>query len=73
MKTFEHFNANTIEEASMALESENAEAIAGGTDLLGRLKNDVLSSAMYPKTIINLKTISSLSYIKEETGILKIG
>jgi xanthine dehydrogenase YagS FAD-binding subunit len=45
--------------------------IAGGTDLLGTLKDEVLPE--YPETIINLKSIAGLSYIKEEGGVLKIG
>lgn len=73
MKRFEHFNAKTIDEAVSLLRKYNGEAklIAGGTDLIRILKDDVLPK--YPKVIINLKTIDGLSYIKEEEGTLKIG
>ncbi|MEM3703321.1 MAG: xanthine dehydrogenase family protein subunit M [Candidatus Bathyarchaeia archaeon] len=73
MKRFEHFNAKTINEAISLLEKYDgmAKVIAGGTDLIRILKDDILTN--YPKAIINLKTIPGLDYIKEEDGILKIG
>jgi len=73
MKRFEHFNAKTVDDAISLLEKYNGEAmvIAGGTDLIRILKDDVLPT--YPKAIINLKTIPGLDYIKEENGTLKIG
>ncbi|MEM2673709.1 MAG: FAD binding domain-containing protein, partial [Candidatus Bathyarchaeia archaeon] len=73
MKRFEHFNAKTIDEAILLLEKYDGEAkvIAGGTDLIRVLKDDILPK--YPKAIINLKTIANLEYIKEENGVLKIG
>jgi xanthine dehydrogenase YagS FAD-binding subunit len=73
MQKFTHINATTIEEASSTLSGYggNARAIAGGTDLTGALKDDVLPS--YPEAIVNLKTIPGLDNIKEEGGMLKIG
>jgi xanthine dehydrogenase YagS FAD-binding subunit len=73
MKNFEHINAKTIEEASYLLDvRKNSHIIAGGTDLLGSLKDDIFYPD-YPDLIINLKSIPGLSYIKEEGGVLKIG
>jgi xanthine dehydrogenase YagS FAD-binding subunit len=46
-------------------------AIAGGTDLLGILKDAVMPQS--PELLLNLKTIANLDYIKEEGGVLKIG
>ena len=71
MKTFKHIDANSITEAATALSGGKASAIAGGTDLLCVLKDEILSK--YPETIVNLKTIPGLAYIKEDGGILKIG
>jgi CO/xanthine dehydrogenase FAD-binding subunit len=71
MRPFRHLNARTVEEAAAALSSEKNKAIAGGTDLLGTLKSNILPT--YPDTVVNLKTISGLEYIKEEDGMLKIG
>lgn len=71
MKRFKHINATTIDEAALALGGGKAKVIAGGTDLLSTMKNEILST--YPEVIVNLKTIPSLNYIKEEDGTLKIG
>jgi len=73
MKNFTHVNAKTVDEAISLLKSCNGEAklIAGGTDLLGILKDRILPH--YPDTIINLKAIQNLDYIKEDGEGLKIG
>jgi len=73
MKGFEHIHASTVNEAVSILGKNMGEAkvIAGGTDLLGCLRDGIWPEQ--PKTIINLKTISGLSYIREETGGLNIG
>jgi xanthine dehydrogenase YagS FAD-binding subunit len=74
MKTFIHINPASIDEAILALGKNNAYAIAGGTDILGTMKDCVLPDGMYPLNIVNLKSITpSLNYIKEEGGMLKIG
>jgi NADPH-dependent glutamate synthase beta subunit-like oxidoreductase len=71
MKPFSHINAKTIEEASEILAAGGASLNAGGTDLLGALKDNILPE--YPETVVNLKTVPGLDYIKEEGGTLKIG
>jgi xanthine dehydrogenase YagS FAD-binding subunit len=74
MKTlnkFAHINAKTVEEAVALLRQGNAVANAGGTDLLGTLRFEVLPT--YPEVLVNLKTIPGLDYIREEGGVLKIG
>ena len=72
MKAFNHTNAKTLAEAKTALAGGKAEVISGGTDLIGRLKDNVLPA--YPSTLINIKTIvPTLDFIKEEAGMLKIG
>ncbi len=76
MKTlveFAHVNAKSIDDAAAALAKGKAMAIAGGTDLLGTLRFSVLRDASYPATLVNLKSITGLDYIKEEGGMLKIG
>ena len=52
MKAFSHTNAKTLEEASTALADGKAVTIAGGTDLIDRLKDNFLST--YPTTSINI-------------------
>jgi len=71
MKAFSHTNAKTLAEASTACAGGRATVIAGGTDLIGRLKDNILPT--YPASLINIKTIPGLDYIKEEGGVLKIG
>lgn len=74
MKTlnrFAHINAKTVEEAVGVLRRGNAMVNAGGTDLLGTLRFEVLPT--YPEVLVNLKTIPGLDYIREEGGVLKIG
>jgi xanthine dehydrogenase YagS FAD-binding subunit len=74
LKKFTHINAKTVEEASSALRQADAWAIAGGTDLLGVMRFEILPDNLYPQILVNLKTIApSLNFIKEERGILKIG
>lgn len=69
MKRFEHVNATSVDEAVKLLSAQNARAIAGGTDLLGVMKDQLLPT----DRVVNLKTIPGLEYIKEEGGELRIG
>ena len=71
MKPFKHTNAKTVSEAVTALSDARTRVMAGGTDLLGTLKDNVLP--IYPGGVVNVKTIEGLSYISEENGALKIG
>ena len=71
MKPFKHINAKSIEEAAAALKSGEVSLNAGGTDLLGTLKDNILPD--YPETVVNIKSIPGLDYIKEDGGKLKIG
>jgi len=71
MKAFEHINAKSIDEASAILSGGNAVVNAGGTDLVGALRFQILND--YPEKVVNLKSIPGLDYIKEESGVLKIG
>jgi xanthine dehydrogenase YagS FAD-binding subunit len=71
MKRFLHIDATSVDNASKALAKGKAYVTAGGTDLMGTLKDNILPE--YPELVINLKTIKGLDYIKEEGGVLKIG
>jgi hypothetical protein len=70
MKRFDHMNVYTLDDAARAME-DGAAAIAGGTDLLGVLKDKILEQ--YPKQIVNLKTIEGLEYIEEDGDAVRIG
>ena len=73
MRKFAHIAARTIEEAVSALKSygNRASIIAGGTDLLGKMKDEILPN--YPEALIDIKTIPGLDFLKEERGVLRIG
>ena len=73
MRKFKHINARTGEEATDALMryGDKACIIAGGTDLLGKMKDEILPS--YPEALINIKTIPGLDSLREEKGQLRIG
>jgi xanthine dehydrogenase YagS FAD-binding subunit len=73
MRSFEHFNANTLDEAVAILGryGNKARVVAGGTDLLGKLKDEILPK--YPEALVNIKSISGLEYIREESDGLRIG
>jgi len=73
MKSFKHLDAKTVNEACRLLEKYEGKAkvIAGGTDLLGILKDRILPD--YPEALINLKTIRDLDYIREDKKGLRIG
>jgi len=73
MRKFTHINARTIEEAVMALGryGDRASIIAGGTDLLGKMKDAILPR--YPEALIDIKSIPGLDFLKEERGVLRIG
>lgn len=73
MKEFKHVNVKTVAEAAAELAKAGGKGalIAGGTDLLGVIKSDIIPD--FPTTVINLKTVSGLDYIKEENNVLKIG
>ena len=72
MVRFEYLEPNTLEEASSLLLHHGAEAkiLAGGTDLLTRLKR----RQWRPRYVINLKRIPGLDQIASENGQgLRIG
>jgi xanthine dehydrogenase YagS FAD-binding subunit len=73
MRKFSHINARTIEEAVSALQryGDRANIIAGGTDILGKMKDAILPR--YPEALIDIKNIAGLDFLKEEKGVLRIG
>lgn len=70
MRKFTHLQASTVNEASQNAAGKGM-VIAGGTDLLGTLKDEILP--VYPSVVIDLKTIPGLDKIEEEDGSLLIG
>ena len=73
MNKFTHINATSLEEAVSILQRYGSKAniLAGGTDLFGKLKDEVMPA--YPEALVNLKTIPGLDFIRQEDDMLKIG
>ena len=57
-KKFAHVNAKTLDEAAALMQKGNAAIIAGGTDLLGALRFEILPA--HPEVVVNLKSIPGL-------------
>jgi NADPH-dependent glutamate synthase beta subunit-like oxidoreductase len=68
---FQYVAARTLDEAVRVVRRDKAAVIAGGTDLLGVLKERVHKE--YPETLVDLKTIPGLAYFKEGRKATRIG
>jgi carbon-monoxide dehydrogenase medium subunit len=68
---FEYFVPKSLQEALQLIGQYGPEAkvIAGGTDLLVQMKQEVIS----PKYLINIMKIPEMQFIKKEKGWLRIG
>ncbi len=73
MKPFRHINAKSLEEAVSVLKQYEgrAKVVSGGTDLIGGMKDDILPE--YPETVVNIKSVSGLDFVKDEGGKVVIG
>ncbi len=73
MKSFAHVNARSVDEAIQLLTKYNGRAKlnAGGTDLIGVLKDRILPG--YPEAIINIKTIPGLGTLEKGEDSVSIG
>ena len=67
---FEYFEPKDLKEAVSLLENEpSAKILAGGTDLLVNMKHKVEC----PATIVNIKRIEGLDYIRQDHRGVRIG
>ena len=73
MRHFKFITADSFDEAGAVLKEAAGKdcAIAGGTDLLGSLKDAILDDA--PEALVSIEGIKDSSYIKEEEGCIRIG
>lgn len=73
LKSFVHFDVESIEEAIAAARDGEGSAcwMAGGTDLLGVLKDQILPD--YPERVVNLKTIPGLDRIEPDHEGVRLG
>lgn len=76
LPAFEHVDAKSIEEALGFLESrEGVKIIAGGTDLLGLMKDRITGPELsLPSLLVNIKGIAEMNRVfEDEEGTLHIG
>lgn len=68
---FEHLEPETLTDALVLLAQykEEAKVIAGGTELLPKMKKKILR----PRVLVNIKPVPGLRYIEEEDDTLSIG
>ena len=72
LRNFKHASAGTLDEAAaLAGESEKSAYLAGGTDLLGALKDNIHPD--YPELVVDLKTVPGLRRIRRTKAGLAIG
>ncbi len=71
MRPFEYLSPNTRTQAISLLGAGwgSSEILAGGTDLLALMKDDVIA----PKRLINIKDIKDLRGVSSNAGGLRIG
>lgn len=71
MKHFKHMQASSAQEAAKQAKGGTSMLLAGGTDVLGTLKDDILPT--YPETVVDLKTIEGMDGIVEDGDAVRIG
>lgn len=69
MKTFSNANPKSVSDAVKLLGKGNAAVVGGGSDLLGMVKERLIS----PDVLVNLKSIPALDRIAEQGGEVRIG
>jgi xanthine dehydrogenase YagS FAD-binding subunit len=76
MKPFEYVKVTSVAQAVslLAKHQEKAAILAGGSDLLGLMKDRLEGPKLkMPQSLIDIKGIKDLNYIKEQKGGVKIG
>jgi NADPH-dependent glutamate synthase beta subunit-like oxidoreductase/CO/xanthine dehydrogenase FAD-binding subunit len=73
LRSFKHLQATSLDQAVAISEvqEERNVVMAGGTDLLGALKDNIY--AKYPESVVDLKKIPNLAYVREDDKNLRIG
>ena len=72
MNSFRFLNPRHLVDVPNILQNSqigNAVPIAGGTDLIGQMKDNLIS----PELIVNLKALSELKFLRHESQELRIG
>jgi xanthine dehydrogenase YagS FAD-binding subunit len=76
MKAFEYVKVTSVADAValLAQQGEKAALLAGGSDLLGMMKDGITGPKLkQPQYVISIKSITGLSAIQEQKGGVRIG
>ncbi|MCX7030646.1 MAG: FAD binding domain-containing protein, partial [Spirochaetes bacterium] len=73
MRTFDHIAVTSLDEAVayVGKHRKSAVVVAGGTDILGILKDEV--HPVYPQVLVDIKNIEGLDSIREDSRGIWIG
>ncbi len=73
MRTFDHIAARSLKEVAAHLRTDRGKAavVAGGTDILGILKDEVHPE--YPEVLVDIKSVEGLGSIREDSRGITIG
>jgi len=69
MGAFKYKKVSTIDDALQALSTDNSKLIAGGTDLLLKVKHGMSRINI----LVDISQIENFSYVKDEAGSIRIG
>jgi len=69
VKRFDYFEPRTLDEAVALLAKPNAQALAGGTDLLVELKEHL----RHAERVVNIKKVAGLTGLTHDSAGLRIG
>lgn len=69
MREFKLAQPQSVEQITSMAPEESYFLMAGGTDLLDEIKNEIVA----PNVVVDLKTIPALNYIKKTNGGIQIG
>ena len=72
MKSFEYERAQSLQDAAaLKTAAENAEFMAGGTDLLGKIKKEILP--VPTSVVVDIKGLEEAKGVELKDGVLSIG
>jgi NADPH-dependent glutamate synthase beta subunit-like oxidoreductase/CO/xanthine dehydrogenase FAD-binding subunit len=71
MRPFEYLRPESIDQACAALTRPGARAFAGGTDLLGEMKDEI--GTEYPEALVDLKSLPGMDYVRADEDGLRVG
>lgn len=72
LRPFRHATAESLEEAASLLAEDGSRPVAGGTDLLGVLRDNI-HHPDYPSLLVDLKRIPGLDRIRDDGRRLRVG